>query len=367
MMNNNNNTTTTAIPTTATTNTVGVTNGNTTTTTTTTPNNHNGATTMITGLSPLSNIITNTNATTTSSSSSSVPYSNSSPEHITITILPVGIPIFGLPPFLMKKHTLFRRLFLHVANRFNMDENELLFLFQTRISPDQCPNDIGLVNGDVIVVRSITWKQKLSYESKQTSGSTFLDNIKSLYDNPSYSDISFKLKDDSTLYAHKNILSSRCERFKAMFKIEMKESTAKELEIKDYEPSIFRKMIEYLYSDDLNEDSVEMVFQLLVIADEYLLDELKSLCESKLISEIKNNNASVFLIQADRYNCKHLKKASFAFILQNIKKIYGTSDFEALADYPALLSEIIGKMVPYYDNFANGLTKEYVSYEFNLN
>ncbi|KAF2074162.1 hypothetical protein CYY_004533 [Polysphondylium violaceum] len=322
------------------------------------------ATTTIGGM--VSSIINNSTANTTTAAANTSAYSSTSTEHITITILPVGIPIFGLPPFLMKKHTLFRRLFLHVANRFNMDENELLFLFQTRISPDQCPNDIGLVNGDIIVVRSITWKQKLSYESKQSSGSTFVDNIRSLYDSSSYSDICFKLKDDSVLYAHKNILSSRCEKFKVMFKIDMIESVAKELEIKDYEPAVFRKMIEYLYSDDLNEDNVEMVFQLVVIADEYLLDALKKLCESKLISEMKNNNAALFLIQSDRFNCKNLKKASLAYILQNIKKLYGTTDFEPLSDYPTLLAEIIGKMVPFYDDLANG-KKEFISYEYNLN
>eukprot|EP01132_Coremiostelium_polycephalum_P007480 gene7480-9191_t len=309
-------------------------------------NNNNNSNSII------SNLTSNSNNTNNNSSNNNngIPTNVPTNEDITITIFPIGIQVYGLPPFLMRKHTLFKRLFSHVAHRFNMDENELNFIYQEKIYPEQCPSDIGLCNGDIIVVRKVTPKTKVSIESKHTTLSNFVNNIGSLYGDPTFSDIVFKLSDNSLLHAHKNILTSRCPKFKGMFSGEMLESQLKEIEIKEYQPIVFQKMIEYIYTDNLNEENVDMILNLVIISDEYLLDSLKSLCESKLIAEINFQNVASFLNQSELYNCKHLKKASLDFILSNIKKLAGSRDFDKnLYTSPQLLLEIIKEMAPVFD------------------
>ncbi|KAK5582285.1 hypothetical protein RB653_003868 [Dictyostelium firmibasis] len=278
-------------------------------------------------------------------------------ENITIYILPVGIPTSNLPPFLMKKHTLFKRLFAHISQRFSIEEPQLIFLFQDRIDPEQCPNDIGLISGETIVVRRV--KNKI-HETKQATLSSFVNNIGSLFNNPIYSDITFKLLDGSELHSHKNILSSRCQKFQAMFQNDMIESQSKEIEIVNYESAVFRKMVEYLYSDSLNEDNIEMILQLIIIADEYLLDTLKNYCELKLITEINSNNVAIFLLKSDIYNCKFLKKSSMEYILGNVKKLFQDKEFnKILSESPSLLLEVIQEMAPLYDDSVNGARKSY--------
>ncbi|KAM9990103.1 hypothetical protein ACTFIY_006145 [Dictyostelium cf. discoideum] len=282
-------------------------------------------------------------------------------ENITIYILPVGIQTTSLPPFLMKKHTLFKRLFGHISQRFSVEESQLIFLFQDRIDPEQCPNDIGLNSGETIVVRKL--KGKLHANNQH---SAFVDNIGSLFNNPVYSDIAFKLLDGSLLLSHKNILSSRCQKFQGMFQNDMKESQSKEIEIVNYEPAVFRKMIEYLYSDSLNEDNIDMVLQLIIIADEYLLDTLKHHCELKLITEINSNNVASFLLKSDIYNCKFLKKSSMEFILGNVKKLFQNKEFnKVLSESPSLLLEVIQEMAPLYEDNVNGSRKSYFTINGN--
>ncbi|GAM26920.1 hypothetical protein SAMD00019534_100950 [Acytostelium subglobosum LB1] len=295
---------------------------------------------------------TNTSANSTSSTSSSSTTGSGSTEDVTITIYPIGIKTYGcLPPFLMRKHTLFKRLFVHVSNRFCIDENELLFFFQEKLLPDQCPGDVGLLNGDIIVVRRVPPKARSQSSNVKAATSAFVCEIGSLFDNPSFSDISFVLSDGSILPSHKNVLSSRCQRFKAMFQGSMKESQESELKVEEHSPAVFRKMIEYIYTDAMNEEDMEMILKLIIIADEYLLESLKGLCEQKLIGEINIANAPLLFSHSDVYNCKQLKKHALNFILSSIKRIAGTKEFERdLSTSPGLLLEIIKEMAPLYDS-----------------
>ncbi|EGC36831.1 hypothetical protein DICPUDRAFT_31241 [Dictyostelium purpureum] len=271
-----------------------------------------------------------------------------SADNITIYITPIGLqlpPGTTLPPFLMKRYTLFKKLFSHISHRFNIEESSLIFIYHDVVDPEQCPNDIDLNSDETIIVR------KKLLKTKPKNPTLFEKNIASLFHNPIYSDISFKLLDGSEIKAHKNILSSRCQKFQAMFQTEMKESQQKEIEIVNYEPGVFRKMIEYIYSDSLKEDNIDMILQLIVIADEYLLDSLKSVCEMMLVSEIDFNNIALFLLKSDIYNCKQLKKSSMEFALANVKRLIEDKEFiDVIKESPVLLLEIINEMAPVYDS-----------------
>ncbi|KAN0050325.1 hypothetical protein ACTA71_003444 [Dictyostelium dimigraforme] len=285
----------------------------------------------------------------------------SSVENLTIYILPVGIHTASLPPFLMKKHTLFKRLFAHISQRFSIEENQLIFLFQDKIDPEQCPNDIGLTSGETIVVRKLRNKSRSNNQH-----SNFVNNIGSLFNNPIYSDVSFKLLDGSLLPSHKNILSSRCQKFRGMFQTDMKESQLKEIEIVNYEPAVFRKVVEYLYLDSLNEDNIDVILQIIIIADEYLLDTLKRYCELRLVPEINSNNVALFLLKSDIYNCKFLKKSSMDFILGNVKKLFQNKEFnKTLSESPGLLLEVIQEMAPLYEDNVNGNRKSFFTINGN--
>ena len=105
------------------------------------------------------------------------------------------------------------------------------------------------------------------------------------FNNKDSSDVVFKLENNhQTIYADRNELSSRSEYFEAMFqRCQMRESIEGEVSIPDDCSSVvFLKMLEYICLDDFTFEgihTVEMVRELWGLADLYLLEGLKILCE----------------------------------------------------------------------------------------
>lgn len=77
----------------------------------------------------------------------------------------------------------------------------------------------------------------------------------SLVDNPLLSDVLFIVGNEKIgkkeIYAHKAILASYSEIFKAMFTSGMEECHSGKVEVKDIKPDIFRNLLQFIYSGSL--------------------------------------------------------------------------------------------------------------------
>src|SRR5438045_345116 len=73
------------------------------------------------------------------------------------------------------------------------------------------------------------------------------------FDNELFSDIEFTFDCGSNLKASKIILVSRSEYFKTMFNGKWKESKESKIHIKDTKYKIFRYLLKYLYTNELDE------------------------------------------------------------------------------------------------------------------
>lgn len=93
----------------------------------------------------------------------------------------------------------------------------------------------------------------------------------------SFSDVSFILEDGSVIKAHKAILASRCEVFKSMLTSAMKEGTKDEIEIKDTNAEVFRNIISYIYTDEVDLTDLSMIINLLIESNKYNLTRLKNM------------------------------------------------------------------------------------------
>lgn len=70
--------------------------------------------------------------------------------------------------------------------------------------------------------------------------------IKKMYEEKLFSDVSFKIG-DLKFDAHKSYLSSCNEYFKSLLSEKFKESSQKEILIKEISPQFFQYILEYLY------------------------------------------------------------------------------------------------------------------------
>jgi len=137
--------------------------------------------------------------------------------------------------------------------------------------------------------------------------SSIVSDMRSMLDDPTFSDITFKLDDGREIHAHK-VFCVRCAYFKAMFGGQMRESKQDSVSIKDTSYEVFKSLLEYLYTDEI-EIKWEQAMDLFVAADQFGVERLKKLCEKKILVSINNDNAATILQAANMHHATGLSKA----------------------------------------------------------
>lgn len=142
------------------------------------------------------------------------------------------------------------------------------------------------------------------------------------------SDISL-LVGEKTFLAHKLILSARSSVFAAMFTHDSVEKQKSRVEIPDVSPETFEAFLTYLYTGtltgDLEDTSAE---KLLVVADKYGIEQLKSMCEEYLITRVNCiERAPNLLLFAKSVNAHKLRDSVLEFIR---KYVLSTKLFQIL-------------------------------------
>ena len=169
-------------------------------------------------------------------------------------------------------------------------------------------------------------------EDKQTPSVTqFGQQFRALFESGQHSDITFVVGEEEThIPAHKAIICARSYYFAAMFRVGgMVESTLSTVTYPQQHAPTFRRMLEFLYSDsieDLPSCSPAEITLLLDMANEYVLKELRELAEryaAKLVT--KDNVAKYLLMTADEPQSV-LRAACVKFIQENVTEL--AADFK---------------------------------------
>jgi len=169
---------------------------------------------------------------------------------------------------------------------------------------------------------SLNFKCKVRYESEieQTEhvfGNLGGSSLKNLSDdllnmliNEKDTDISFEVGPE-IIKAHRNILSARCDYFNSMFHSKMIENDSEKVQIKECDPTMFRTILEFLYSDKPPTDIDALALKLLPVADRFMIDPLKHHCAKSLSNNLCPDNIKEVLLLAHRHNCLSLKDFCF--------------------------------------------------------
>jgi len=144
---------------------------------------------------------------------------------------------------------------------------------------------------------------------------TVIDDYRTLVDNQKFSDILF-LVQGSPIYAHKVILYTRSDYFRPLIDNGMKESQMNQIELNDITPSLFRLILEYIYTGQVSAIDADNAVDLLIAADRYLLHSLKTLIQQALVRVISPDNVVDFLEISDQYQCTLLREKCIRFVQQ---------------------------------------------------
>jgi hypothetical protein len=158
-----------------------------------------------------------------------------------------------------------------------------------------------------------------SFASSATASSSSSDSVLTgTY--PFDFDISFTFPaypDAPLIHAHKFILCARSKFLSSMLTGGLLESTQRVVEMKEIDPSVFAQMIEFCYSDDVEDLNGETILELLMAARLYGLDRLLGIVESVVGYSLDLNNVTSILMTASMYQLQKLARACKFFVLSN--------------------------------------------------
>ncbi|TYZ63890.1 hypothetical protein PybrP1_006253, partial [[Pythium] brassicae (nom. inval.)] len=165
--------------------------------------------------------------------------------------------------------------------------------------------------------------------------STLSADLRKMLNNPARSDVTFVLEGGREFFAHGCVLMARCEPLEKMLDGRMKEGTLARIPIPDYSFDVFAALMEFLYTDQvaaLASPSIgaEFLLELLALADQYLVANLCSLCETTILKILSVQNASLLLQTAHFRDAFALKKRCLSFILDRFGEVIATEVLDSV-------------------------------------
>lgn len=244
-------------------------------------------------------------------------------------------------PCQMQKNQTFSCLFRHYAKHNGLRKEDLVFYFVNELHPDESPETVHLMPFDEVWVEHRKSDHEVKRETEKYS--SFTSSFLAVMSSGDHSDVTFIVGTEPKefLNAHKVILSARSDYFKAMFrKGGLQESIKSSVEFPSHEPSAFRRMLEYVYSNDVKGIelcSANEIIELLSIAHEFLLTDLMRLCETYAARILSVENIGALMLYCEKYDATILRQACHEFVSNNISILKMEETFrKEVAESPEL-------------------------------
>lgn len=180
-----------------------------------------------------------------------------------------------------------------------LNDSVLIFLYQCK------QNDFFVLDTDPPPMAVVT---------EPACFQLFEGRIRHFYNNEEFSDVIF-LVEGQRVFGHKMILSIVSDCFRAMFTTGFRESeTGAEIEIPGCSYNAFLDMMSYIYTGQTprlqsgqdGEMEVQRIVDLLEIADQFMLDNLKQICERILQPTVNSETVEYIVEEAQKTNAAQL-------------------------------------------------------------
>ncbi|GBM91665.1 TD and POZ domain-containing protein 5 [Araneus ventricosus] len=198
------------------------------------------------------------------------------------------------------------------------------------------PNDVLSFDFEIVIstfehlsCRKISANLENEVAGKEKSHKTavLITDFKLLYSDSILSDTELRTS-KKTFPAHRAILSARSPVFRNMFSHDMKEKNCGYVDITDFEDDTVHRMLQYIYTDSLEDMRYESARKLYSIADKYQILSLKCGCSSFLKENLCPTNACDALVLADLHNDDELKSVVQDYILRQRKQIFSSQEWK---------------------------------------
>jgi len=171
----------------------------------------------------------------------------------------------------------------------------------------------------------------------------FKDCYRSLLADSDHSDVTFIVGVDKTkITGHRAILSCRSEYFRAMFRpggmMESRDGAA--VEVPNYHAKMFSFMLEFIYTDsitDIGQVSAKDIIELLTLANEYLMDDLKKVAVKAAAKLLDDENIGKFTVFSEATDNSELRELCSNYLRSNLSSVRQNLKFrQEVMDCPEL-------------------------------
>ncbi|XP_039205557.1 BTB/POZ domain-containing protein 19 isoform X2 [Crotalus tigris] len=160
--------------------------------------------------------------------------------------------------------------------------------------------------------------------------SAFAASLKTLINNPQFSDVTFLVgKEKQKVFAHRCLLSTRCQVLHAM--LSQPHETQVPLMLNHIQPEVFLTVIEYLYTNGVTLNNLTAL-EVLTSSIEYGLNDLRKLCIEFIKDTLKVNQAGDAFQAAVAYGLLDLQTYCLAFIEKYTQEVIQTRGFLELSE-----------------------------------
>lgn len=147
--------------------------------------------------------------------------------------------------------------------------------------------------------------------------------------------------EDKAFKTHKAILCASSSVFTAMFESGMEECATNTIHISDIESETLSKLLEYIYTNHLEQWDIDMTKKLYSAADKYALQNLKTECQCYLSNNLNANNLCDILCLADLHHDSKLKNSAVNFLHMLKHDIIQSKEWKELTKKNVLLANEI--------------------------
>jgi len=180
-------------------------------------------------------------------------------------------------------------------------------------------------------------------ENRVEEGMERLDVDQLWRDRKLYSDVTIVCQEHE-IPANRVLLATRSEVFRAMFAHSTLEASSGRIEITDVDAVVFEQLLAYIYTGfSPNVDA--LAEELLIAANKYALEELKTDCVRVLESHLSMDNVLEMLKLGDRHEASKLKEAAINFLVNRpdvfTDKSFKTNWYKFKEAHPELTTETV--------------------------
>ncbi|KAF8787348.1 Speckle-type POZ protein like [Argiope bruennichi] len=233
--------------------------------------------------------------------------------------------------------------FIFLLKKKSLIENKEHYLPKNVLSLEfECAASIGIAFEGIERIelgRNSLVENTSAQQKRPDSSLTLKDDLKSICCDGFLSDIMLCTA-TNTFPVHKIILSARSPVFMRMFSTDMKEKHDEYVDITDVSSETLFRLLLYIYTDTVEDLTMEAASELYEAADKYSVLSLKEKCSTFIKDNFSPSNVCQILIIADLHHDEILKLAVQDYILENYYIVFKSEEWKQLMETnPRLTTE----------------------------